>query len=188
MSRLTGFPASRLFVVAIVAAGLGYGVSASVGKGAAPPRLPAASSVRATPVTVHNCKAPSIDFVSPESGTTDNVDDTWVPVTGLSTTFHMGGKAPSCVIVEVSGDSYAQQATDFVLELVLDGGAGTSSPPYRYWATGDFTNSPREVRTGDFIFNNVAPGDHTISAQIQTFSGSAYPVYIVWPTMMILHR
>jgi hypothetical protein len=186
---LPGSQMGRLLVLALVAAAAGYVVSASAGRGAtlAGPRMPASAGMRAAATTVHDCRVPKLDFVSPETTTQTNQNNVWVPVTGLSTTIHVGGTTRSCVIVEVGGLAWAQQATDETLQVLLDG-AATASPPYDYFAASDFTNAPAHVRSGEFIFSNVAPGNHTISAQISTCCGPTYTVYLTWPTMQILHK
>ena len=169
-------------VAAVATASVATAVYAA-GRGASEGGVAAGSLGDQASIAISNCKAPRTDFITNDTTGLSTTSTAYVPVPGMTKVITQGGRAPSCVLVDVSAFSFASGSGSLVfVSVTLDG--GLCNPTETQFSAQDVTFA----QAHGFLcaFPSIAPGSHTVSLVFRSASGST--VFLHRPAMQIDHK
>ena len=134
----------------------------------------AAAEPAAAAATIGTCSPTRVKFLASDVAFFTTSSTTFVNVGQGAVNFTQGGTQPSCVIVSLSANSFAvghspSTPAPLTVRIMMDG-TTPALPNEVDFSDGNDTGN--QVRSFDFIFPSVAPGEHTIRVQIKTTSDS----------------
>jgi hypothetical protein len=181
----------RLWVAAPLAAALAAaGIATAVAQGSAAGHGTAHRATRVAPaatVAISNCRLPKADFITNDVYNLSTTSTSYVAVPGMTKKITQGGSTSGCVVVNVSGYSYAPDGALEFVSVKLDGVQGS---PYEVQFSGDDDEDGdgrwAQAHAAVFAFRGVAPGIHTISMVYNSFDG--HEVFMNEPAMSIGHK
>ena len=178
--------AKRLLIAVPLAAALaGAGIATAVAQpsraGDGTPNH-ATSTAPAASVGVSNCRLPKTDFITNDVLSLSTTSTSYVAVPGMTKRITQGGSTPGCVVVDVSGYSYAPNGALLNVSVKLDGVLGS---PYEVQFSGD-DGQWAQAHSAVFAFRGVPPGTHTVSMVYESFDGQA--VFMHEPAMSVAHK
>lgn len=171
---------------ALVAAGIATAVAqGSDGRDGTPSA--ARSVAPAASVTTSNCRLPKTDFRTNDTLSLSTASTTYVAVPGMTKTITQGTRTRGCVVVDVSGFSWAPADALEYVSVRLDGVLGNPTE-VQFSGDDDEDGDGRWAQTHSaiFVFPNVAPGNHTVSMVFRSFDGQE--VFLHRPAMAIEHK
>jgi hypothetical protein len=145
-------------------------------------RAPLAGAHPDDSATMSNCKVGKADFITNQAGPFGTSSSTFSIVPGMSKTIKVGGKAPGCVLVSVSGAAYAPDGEAEWVGVTLDG--NRADPSDLDFAENDLAGAA-SAHAALFAFPSVAPGNHTVAMVFLSAYGGT--VFITSPAMRIDH-
>ena len=177
-------------VVAVAATGITTAAVQGSGRGAADGGIPAGAATftgglpsKASKVTgtLSKCKTGKAEVVASNDTNLSTTSSTFVPL--MSTTFKT---AKGCVIVNVSGYSFATGGELLDLTASLDGSTGL--PSYTQFSGDDDENANSEwarAHSAQFMFLADHGGTHTVTVWwLSLFGGT---VFMHQPSMTVFH-
>jgi hypothetical protein len=174
-----------LIAVPLAAALAGAGIAtavAQVSRGWDGTPNHATRAAPAAPVTISNCRLPKADFITNDVLSLSTTSTSYVPVPGMTKTITQGGSTPGCVVVDVSGYSYAPNGALLNVSVKLDGVLGN---PYEVQFGGD-DGEWATTHSAVFAFRGVRPGTHSVSMVYESFEGRMVSMHE--PAMSIAHK
>ncbi len=142
----------------------------------------AAGAAPAASRTMSDCALPMTDFITNDTTGLHTRSETFVRVPGMMKTITQGGSSPGCVIVDVSGYSFAPNGALELVSVKLDGVLGN---PHLVQFSGD-DRVYAEAHSAIFAFRNVTPGYHKVAMVYHTAVEDV--VYMHNPAMTIAHQ
>jgi len=137
--------------------------------------LLAAGTALAAPTT-GSCSPTKVKFIASDATFFQVTSTSFVNVPQGVVNFTQGGTSPSCVIVGVSADptgvaSSPPTPAPLTVRVMLD---GTTAALPNEVDFSDGADTGNQVRSFDFIFPSVAPGDHSIRVQFKASPASGF--------------
>ena len=114
------------------------------------------------------CTPTKVRYISASAGGTTH-STTPVNFLANNVNFVQGGASASCVIVRFSAHAEGNSGNTVVVRAVMDGATLGLQPDMLFSDGGDLVT---QARSFDFIFPNVAPGNHSIRVQFRSPSGN----------------
>jgi hypothetical protein len=121
----------------------------------------AAVSFTCSPTKVNGSASALVD--------TSTTSGTFVNIPEAAVNFHQGGVSASCVIVRFSAEAYSNNLV--IVRAYLD--RTTAALPNEVIYTGHDPNFLVRVRSYEFVFPSVAPGNHTVRMQFRSGDGES---------------
>jgi hypothetical protein len=150
----------------------------------------APSAQSAVTIPSAKCKTPKAEFITNDAVGSTTTSTTYVPVPDMTVTFKVGGSAKTCVLVDVSGYSFAPELTGSnqaeLVSVTLD---STFGSPAEVQFSGDDDEDGDGAYSRQhaalFAFPLVMPGMHTVTMVFRSLNGG--PVFLHRPAMKISH-
>ena len=133
-------------------------------------------------IAVANCEITKVKFITYDTGPFNTASGTFVAIPGMTTAVTVGGNTPSCVLAEVSGDSFTTSREAEHVGVTIDGSLG--KPSFVQFSMND--PSAAQEHAALFVFPSVAPGIHTVAMVFKSAFGGT--VSISRPAMRIDHQ
>src|SRR5437667_459835 len=156
---------ARKRVLAAAAAAVAVGVSASVvyaatrGANGIAVRHGAASG----DLVSGHCKVSKMAFVSHGAGNS-TTSTSFVDLPGAVVTFSVGGTTPTCLMVSFTSVCFAgQSGQQLKVRALLDNSVVSEPPEVEFVGPGIAAGA--ESNAMNFLWTNVAPGNHTVKIQ-----------------------
>jgi hypothetical protein len=179
----------RILFAGVIAAVLAAstGVYAASHGTAARGGIPAAAGRSGKGVTAAACKTPKTNFITNDVTGLSTTSTSYVNVPGMSTNVKVGGTTASCIVVDVTGFSFATNGALEFVRALLDG-VTSPTPTETQFSGDDDENTNGEwarAQAGNFAFLNVAPGTHSVAIQFKSYDGQT--VFLHRPAAIITH-
>jgi hypothetical protein len=129
-----------------------------------------AASTVARAQTISGTCTPSADkFIASKDGR-PTTSTNYTNLSGASIGFTQGGASSSCVLVSFTGNPGIDPSTTMIVRATLDG--HTMAIPDELFFGTNMSGVPFfDTRSANFIFPNVAPGQHRIRMQFKSSNG-----------------
>ena len=152
--------------------------------------IPAAIGGQTRPGTsvTGTCKTGKSDYVTNDTTGLSTTSTSYVTVPGMSRTFTIGGTAATCVIVDVSGFSFATGDALEYVTVLLDGSTFPSPTEVQFSGDDDENGNFEWARAhaANFVFPSVSPGSHTVTMAFKSLDGAT--VFLHRPAAIITHK
>src|SRR5205823_11441001 len=136
-------------------------------------------------ISITNCKAPNVDFITNDTTGINTTSTSYVAVPGMTKAITIPGTAATCVVVHVAAFSFAPGSGNLEFVSVgLDGTTANCNPTETQFSAQDVTFA--QAHAFLCAFPSVAPGTHSVALLFRSLSGST--VFLHRPSMSIEHK
>jgi hypothetical protein len=127
----------------------------------------------AAPPETGTCSPTAVKYLasSKDGGHTNSTTPVTIPQGTVN--FKQGGSGPSCVIVRFSGQAVVSASGDLIIIAAQLDGATAAVPNQAAFAGDTSANVVTRSHAFDFVFPDVAPGNHTLRMQYMSTLGTS---------------
>ena len=138
--------------------------------------------------TSGSCKIPKADFMTSSLTASITSSTTFVDVPEATVTFKQAGTTSGCILVNFTGEPFAQGNGEVVMVRVLVDGATELAPgPEQFSGDDDEDSDGHWTRAQAFMWTGVVtPGSHIIQVQYKSYFGG--PISMNRHTTTVFHR